>query len=279
MKTKNKTIKKALALALGVSLAGCAASDSAPLVASSFKMTGSGTAATVARNEKPKSIWGLFMSKAFALVPTSIVDSTGAGVTLTSAWTVIKEIEFKSDEAEGSEDDEMEVEFKGPYFVDLLSNAPIVLDTQQIAQKSIRRIKMKLEASHSSLPAGAPAELANNSIYFAGTVGGKNFKFALDDGTEIQIAGPNSFQPSENSNILVEVQIANIFKQIDLTSLVNNEVIDHNNRHAGANLCPLIDGSANDLYTCFRKGLEKYADFGADRNDDDSLDSGDDHVK
>lgn len=280
MKTKNKTIARTLALAVGVSLAGCAPNNSSTSqVSSSFKMTGSGTAATVVKNEMPKSIWGLLLNKAFALVPNSIVDSTGTTVTLTDAWTVVKEVEFKSEEAAGGEDNESEVEFKGPYFVDLLSNTPLVLDTQLITQKSIRRIKMKLEATHASLPSGTPAELANNSIYFAGSVGGRSFKVELDDGSEVQIAGPNSFQPSANTDMLVEIQVANIFKQIDLTSVVNNEVIDHNNRHAAAGLCPSIDASANDLYTCFRKGLEKHADFGVDRNGDDSLDNSDDHVK
>jgi len=138
---------------------------------------------------------------------------------------------------------------------------------------------MKFEATQSALPAGAPAGLANNSIYIAGTIGGNNFTFQLDDGTEIQIAGPNGFQPGENSDLLVEVQIANIFKQIDMSSIANNEVIDHNHRHVGSNLCLSIDATANDLYTCIRKGLEKHADFGVDRNGDNTLENNEDHVK
>lgn len=278
---RNKNIDKVLALGLGLTLAGCAAKNSsAPMVQSSLKMTGASSAATVANHQSPKSMWGLLFKNAYAFVPSSMVDSTGAVVSLASAWTVIKEIEFKSEEgAGGSEDLESEVEFKGPYFVDLLSNTPVSLDTQMVTQKNIRRIKMKLEATHAALPAGAPAELSSNSIYFAGSVGGNSFKVQLDDGTEVQIAGPNSFRPSSNSEILVEFQIANIFKQINLSSVTNGEVISHSNRHVGSNLCASIDASAGDLYTCFRKGLEKHADFGVDRNGDDSLDNRDDHVK
>ena len=278
----NKRLLTVLAVTVGSSLIGigCASKkdSSATRVSSSFKMTGSGSAATVAAHKRP-TLWSLLVNMAHALVPSSIQDSTGATVTLSSAWTVIKEIEFKSEETTGAEDSTSEIEFKGPYFVDLLSNAPVVLDTQSITQRSIKRIKMKLEAAQTSLPSDAPAGLANNSIYFAGSINGKNFTFQLDDGSEIQIAGPNSFQPSEGSELLVQVQVANIFKQINLSSITNNEVIDHNNRHSGSSLCPQIDSSASDLYTCFRKGLEAQADFGVDKNGDNSLDSSDEHVK
>lgn len=275
----NKKLTSLVALTASATLIGCAAKNSSTAqVTSSLKMTGSSSTATVALNKKP-SLWNLLLNTAYALVPSSIVDSTGAVVTLTSAWTVIKEIEFKSEEVAGAEDSQSEIAFKGPYFVNLLSNTPVVLDTQLINQKSIKRIKMKLEATQAAVPAGAPAGLSNNSIYIAGSVGANNFVFQLDDGSEIQIAGPNSFQPGENSELLVEIQIANIFKQINLSTVTNNEVISHNNRHAGASLCPSIDASAADLYTCLRKGLETHSDFGVDKNGDDSLDNRDDRVK
>lgn len=273
----NKNFKIAMTVFIGSTLTACASkkNDTAQVV-SNFKMTSSSSTATVARN---KNIFSLLMPQAFALTPSTIVDSTGAVVTLSDAWTVIKEIEFKSEESHNSEDNQSEVEFKGPYFVNLLSTNPDLLDSQMIAQKYIKRIKLKLEATQASLPVGAPAGLANNSIYYAGSISGKNFSFQLDDGTEINIAGPHSFQPSDNSQILVQIQTANIFKQIDLTSIVNNEVISHSNRHTGSSLCPSIDSSAADLYTCFRKGFEAHADLGVDKNGDNSLDNNDDHVK
>lgn len=276
----NKSLKSLMVMTIGASyIASCAVKkNDATQVTSSFKMTGSGSAATIATLHKP-SKWNALINTAYALVPSSLVDSTGATINLSSAWTVIKEVEFKSEELAGAEDSESEVEFRGPYFVNLLSNTPLTLDTQLITQKNIKRIKMKLEATQSTLPIDAPAGLANNSIYLAGTIGGNSFTFQLDDGTEIQIAGPNSFQPSENSELLVEIQLANIFKQINMSTITNNEIINHNNRHSGSNLCTSIDPSANDLYTCIRKGLEKHANFGLDRNGDDTLESTEDKVK
>ena len=273
-------IKSTVALTVGASLIGCApnASTTVPQVTSSFKMTGSGAPATVARTGKP--LWlSALINSAYAMVPTSIVDSAGATITLSSAWTVIKEIEFESEEVGNIASENSEVEFAGPYFVDLLSNTPVRLDTQLISQKSFKRIKMKLHATSVALPVGAPAGLANNSIYLAGSISGKSFTIQLDDGTVVQIAGPNGFVPTENSDLLVEIKLANIFKQINMTSIVNNEVVDKNNRHAGANLCTSIDPSANDLYTCIRKGIEKHADFGSDRNGDSVIEANEDHVK
>lgn len=260
---------------------GCAPKNTtASQVTASFKMTGSSSAATVAQSKRP-SIFDILISTAKALVPSSILDSAGSTVTLSSAWVVVKEIEFKSSETAGnSEDDqESEVEFKGPYFVDLLSSAAVTLDTQSITAKSIKRVKMNLEATHATLPAGAPAGLAGNSIYVVGAVGSNAFTFKLDDETELDVAGPNGFVPSANSDILVEVKIADIFKQINLSSVTNNEVISHTSRHAGANLCPAISASANDLYTCFRKGLEMHADAALDDNHDNKIESFESHVK
>ncbi len=260
-------------------MAACApkGNSSSPLVNSSFKMTGSGSAATVAKNT-PRSIWELVVNQAYAFVPTSLQDSTGLTITLSQAWTVLKEVEFKSEETAGVEDSSIEVEFQGPYVVDLLSNAPLLLDTQQIAEKGIRRIKMKLHKAE-TLPATAPAGLANHSIFLAGVVGGNNFTLKLDDSTELTIGGPNSFQPGENSELMVEIQLANIFKQIKMSAVVNNEVISAASRHPGVNLCVSIDPSAGDIYTCFRKGLEKHAKFGQDNDGDDDLDANDSKVK
>lgn len=260
------------------SIVGCGAKTEIPVgVSSGFKMTSSSSAATVAARS-PKNFWELLNKQAYALPPTTLQDSTGLSITLSKAWTVVKEVQFKSAEIAGVEDSEIEVEFTGPYVVDLLSNMPLVLDTQLIAAKGIRRIKMKLHKAE-SLPATAPAGLINNSIFMTGVVGVNNFTFQLDDSTEIQIAGPNSFVPSENSELLVEIQLANIFKQIKMSGITNNQVINAGNRAPGANLCPSIDTSAADIYTCVRKGLEKHANFGHDVDGDDDLDANDSKVK
>ena len=77
---------------------GCSPSTTASLaqVSSSFKMTGSSSAATVAKHS-PRNFLDILLNQAHAFVPTNLVDSTGLSISLSQAWTVVKEVEFKSD--------------------------------------------------------------------------------------------------------------------------------------------------------------------------------------
>lgn len=266
-------------LALSVCASGCGKKNASATVSSSLSMTGASKPATVVMQ---KSWLDLIMPKALALVPSTIVDSTGATIVLNTSWVVIRDIEFEATETPGaSEVDGGDVKFKGPYFVDLLSIAPIVLDTQLIPASGFQRIKMKLEKSGGStaLPPGAPAILATNSIYLTGTVGANNFTYQSDDGTEMHIGGAKAVTPVDKGQILVEINFSNIFKQINMSGVVNNETISATSRHAGANLCASIDPSAADIYTCIRKALEKHANVGEDSDHNDSLDVTESKVK
>ncbi len=276
-KAQSKFIKGMLVASTAIVLGACsqANKDSASTVSVSFKMTSSGNAATVA-TLKP-SFWNLLLNRAMAFMPSSIVDSNGATVTLNEAWVVIKEIEFKQEEVAGTDEvDGAEVEFEGPYYVDLLSSTPLALDTVSIPDQAIRRIKMKLHKAESTAPASAPAGINGNSIYVSGSVGANNFVVQMDDSTEFEIGGPTAVSATNGGDLLAQINLADVFKQIDLSGVTNNEVISSASRHSGTNLCLAIDASANDIYTCIRKGLEKHADFGEDSNGDDSLESADD---
>lgn len=273
---QNMLTKVSLSILILGSLASCQPKATSQ-ISSSISMTASSKAATVAIN---KNKWGFLLPLANAFVSPGIVDSTGAGVNLTNAWVCIKEIEFEAAEVHGvGEVDGSEVTFKGPYFVDLLSSTPVAMDSQQIAAAAYQRIKMKLHASGGTVPAGAPTELSNNSIFLQGVVGARNFTFKLDDSTEINIGGAKPVLPTDGGSLLIEINLANIFKQIDLTSVANNELISASARHAGVNLCNSIDLSAADIYTCIRKGLEKHANFGKDDDGNHDLGASEESVK
>lgn len=276
--TKQTTILAA-ALTLSFSLSGCGKKNATPSsVSSSLSMTAGSKSATVAMQ---KSWLDLVMPKALALVPATIVDSSGLTINLNSSWIVVRDIEFEASEVPGAaEVDGAEVSFKGPYFIDLLSISPVVLDTQSIPASGFQRIKMKLEKSGgTALPPGAPSAMSANSIYVKGTVGLNNFTYQSDDGTEMNIGGAKAVTPVDKGQVLVEINFSNIFKQINMSTVVNNEVITSSARHAGANLCPLIDSSAQDIYTCIRKALEKNANVGEDADHNDSLDTTEHSVK
>lgn len=232
-------------------------------VATSLVITASSQAATVARY-KPKLI-DLIMPRAIALPAPSMVDASGATINLSSGWMVLKDIEFKlnetADVGEAAEGDELS--FRGPYVVDLLSANPQPVESKNIAAASIRRIKFKLHEME-NLPAGSPAELTGNSLYFSGTVAGVAFSFASRDGAEINVGGPTGVTPDANSDLLMAIQLASLIKKIDLSGITVATNISDSNRVAGTNLCPTIDVSANDLYTCFRKGIEQESKFGID---------------
>lgn len=274
-----QTTTLAAALVLTVGIAGCGKKNlKASTVSSTLSMTAGSKPATVAMQ---KSWIDLLMPRALALVPATIVDSTGLVINLNSSWVVVRDIEFEASELPGAgEVDGAEVTFKGPYFVDLLSISPIVLDTQLIPASGFQRIKMKLEKSGGvALPPGAPAALSTHSIYVTGTVGVNNFTYQSDDGTEMHMGGPKTVTPVDKGQVLVEINFSNIFKQINMSTVANNEVISSASRHAGVNLCDLIDPSAQDIYTCIRKALEKNANVGEDADHDDSLEANEDAVK
>ncbi len=245
-------------------------------ISTGLTMTGSGQPAVA--NANIQKLFNFFIPSAIALTPPLLMDSNNSPVSLTEAWVVIKEIEFESTEVGGeTEVDGDEVEFQGPFFVDLLSDAPVSFGEAVVPAEGIRRIKMKLHEAE-SLPASAPSELTSKSIFFGGTVSGIAFTYAADDSTELEIGGPNPVLPSSYQDMLVVIRMADLFKKINLSSIVAPTDIHAGNRVNVANACPLIDPSANDLYTCFRKGLSTEGNLGRDNGDKD-LDVNDDTVE
>ena len=111
-------------LTMSMVLGGCnlsnSPSSSSSGVKTSLSMTGSAQNA-VAQTQLNK-LFSLFIPSAVALTPPLLFDSTSLSVSLSEAWVVVQEIEFESEEVPGdSEQDGSNIEFRGPYFVDLLS--------------------------------------------------------------------------------------------------------------------------------------------------------------
>lgn len=289
-----KAVSASITLAALINL-GCSEDShkvqQSSLSQTTFKITGSANAPTVAMNPIEK-IFHSLIPRAVASNPSNLTSKDGESISLTSLWIVIKEIEFKSKEHSEEEDDselEEESSFKGPYVADLLAATPAALDTQSIPSKTYRRIKIKYEkCDHSTLLAknpNAPSDLVNNSIYLAGTCGNScNFSFKMDDGVELQIAGPNGINAQSDQELLVNIQLANVIKQINFSDLTfaTDKNISHTNRvtkTSNSDLCPTIDPSANDYYTCLKKGLEQESHFAKDDNRNGEIDDDEESVK
>lgn len=271
---------KVIVLGMVAAGLGCAKASSGATATASLKMTGSSQPATVASYKKAYPLLQLLSPTAVALPPPAMMDSAGSNVQLTQSWIVVKEIEFKQEEAAGAAEVEgAEIKFRGPYVVDLLSTIPASFGAAEVPAGVYRRIKMKLEKD-AVLPAGSPTELMGNSIYLQGTVAGKSFKYTSQDGTEFKISGPGGVNISETANMVIGVKISDLIKKINLTAVLDTVVISESNRVAtSSSACPTIDASAMDLYTCFRKGLEQAGKFGRDSDDDGEIEVGEDEVK
>lgn len=261
-------------------IAACTKSDSTatgnPLV--SLKINGSSRNATVASFKFWRELYNAIVPTAVAM-PTSIADSTGRTVVLSSFWTTVGQIEFKTTQAPtAGEVDGTDVEFPGPYTVNILETNVPALGTATLNINQIERVKVKLIRTL-SLPASAPAQLMNNSIYISGTVGGVAITYSTTNESVMEIGGPNPLALGSAANLLLQIQVANLFKKIDLSGISSPTDISDSNRVNAVNPCPAIDASAADLFTCFRKGLESEGNLGSDINGDNELGTGDATVK
>lgn len=235
----------------------------------SLSMGASAQSAVVALNSFIDLFFSLAAPQAQALPPpSSLTDLVGNTVVLHEAWVSVGEIEFEASETrEVSEVDGAEVELTGPFPVDLFSATPVALGYASASTSSLRRIKMKLKRME-AIPAGAPSGTLNNGVYLTGTLNGTiNFSFSTDQETTIEIAGPNALNLVDNDQLLVSLHIANLIKKIDLTGLNSNDNISDATPIGLMNRCPSIDPSANDLYDCFRKGIETESNIAKDDGD------------
>ncbi|MBC7456764.1 MAG: hypothetical protein H7235_00695 [Bdellovibrionaceae bacterium] len=244
----------------------------------SLAATSSASSATIA-TFKP-SLLDLILPKAIAYpAPATLLDSAGNTVVIQSLWVNFGQIEFKFDEVHsGSEVDGDNIEFFGAHSIDLLSPAPTTFVSGPINVTQIRRIKLKLIRT-SILPAGAPSGFLNKSIYIQGTVNGNSFTYSTQDETEIEIAGPQIVNATQNSTLLIELRIANLIKKSNLSAIVSTTNINESNRIPYSNPCNTINASASDLFTCFRSGFQTESNLGRDDDGNFQLDAGENTVK
>lgn len=238
-------------------------SSSSHGVMTNFAITGSGMNATVSNS------W-IFPS-AYALTPPPLLDANLANVDLLEAWIVVKHIHFfrSSNVAVQSTSSD---HYKGPFYVDLLDGTPEPFGKIMLFPEGLRRLKMLLHNSN-SLPAGVPAALAGNSMYFRGQVNGHAFTYSSDDTTDFNITGENAVYPENGKKLMMVIRIADLIKKIDLSAITADTDITATNRVNAVNPCPLIHPAATNLYTCFRQGINQEAKFGLDNGDDDLDDS------
>lgn len=267
-----------------LTICGCNKNDAGgttagnPLI--SFSMAGSSAPTTVVFNKLNIKfpLLAAVLNQAVALPPPILKDSTNAAVSLNEAWISVKKIEFKATQsAVPGEVSGDSVSYETPTAINLIASNLQSFGQVRIGSTLLRRIKMQLH-NVEVLPSGAPVGLQNKSFYWVGSVDGRNFTFTSTEGYEYELSGPKDVVLAENSNILLSVQIANLFKKINMTAVTNGTEINQNNRVLATNPCPLINSSAVDIYTCFKDGLKSESNLGEDVSNDGEL-AGDETVK
>jgi hypothetical protein len=247
-------------------LTSCNSSDpsaSKNVVTTNFAITGSGMNATASTS------W--FFPSAYALTPPPLVDANMANVDLLEAWIVVKHVHFFRT-ADPSAQSTSADHYQGPFFVDLLDGTPEPFGQIRMYTDGLRQVKMLLHKA-TSLPAGVPAALNGNSMYFRGQVNGFAFTYSSDDTTDFQVYGANAVYPENGKSLMMTIRIADLFKKIDLSAITADTDISASNRVSATDPCPEIFPGATNLYTCFRQGMNKEAKFGKDNGDDDLDDS------
>lgn len=277
---KNALTLMVTTLSFSALITGCnnQTAESGSTVTTGFSITGSGQDTVVKTNME--KILSLVVPSAYALTPPPLVDANGESVTLDEAWLVVKKIEFHTKEEDsfsrqpqnGSQESENKcygsdsANLRGPHFVNLLSEEPTTVETAALPVSGIKRLKMELHKSL-TIPEAAPEGLKGNSIYLSGMSNGIPFTFASSESSEFKIKGPHAVKPETSKKMIAMIKIAGVFKRIDLSVITQSTAISLENKIPAVNPCPLIDQDAQNLYTCFRKGLESQARFGKDNGD------------
>lgn len=209
-------------------------------------------------------LWNLLFPSAWALPVTGVVDANSNTIRIDESWISIKNIRIEMSGDLSSDDTRLD----GPFIVDLLSeNASLLADVN--IDGAVDELRWELEKTQlADLPPEAPVELEDNSFILVGKINSiTDFTFISDESTSMRFES-ETFTPA-NSNLVINILLKELFSKINLTSVTDNEVISSSSEHPTiGSECPEIDPSANDLYTCFRKGLESEAVLGNDSDDD-----------
>lgn len=267
MKTSCSLVMSVILMA--VALAGCNAESNLKnfFVSTNFSLTAS-RQNTIAQNNFQKTL-SFFLSSAVALTPGPLEDATGAIVTLNEAWIVLKKIQFHATEtANANESSDNSAHYNGPFYIDLLSETPLLFGEIDLPNREFKRVKMLLHKDN-NVPDNVPAVLNGKSIYINGIVNTYNFIYAADDTTDFEISGPDAVVPEQGKDLLAVIRIANLFKKINLSSITADTTITSTSRFPATNPCPDIHPTAPDLYTCFRMGLAQEAKLGKDNGTGD----------
>ncbi len=169
--------------------------------------------------------------------------------------------ESSEDESE-SEDEDCELEFAGPFEVDLLSTdaKPIV---SGLAPDALwNRVKWK--TSHGR---GKHEHLTNKSFYIEAAVLDTVIKFTSSESVEMEARNLAGISSDAATSFKFEIPLKSILQKVDLSGMGPVlEVSEASPALTETSRCPLIKDSADSIYECITEAikLEVKEDDGSD---------------
>ena len=182
------------------------------------------------------------------------------------------------DEQEGAE-----IEFEGPFVVDLINGTVTPsLDDLVVPSGIIRRIDVKIDDTEEDavLPDGAPATLLGNSLAASGTVtlNGVDtpFSMAFDFGEEMRFEDLTGLTVSEAvdvNQIILSFDVDAWFSGIDIQSCVDDDELDISN---GVILLDEGSGDCSDIENTIKDNVKDSGVLIEDDDDDEGEEDEDD---
>lgn len=236
-----------------------------------------------------------------ANIPVIDSNSAAAGsITLDEAWVVIKEIELEHEnDDENATDDELEIEFVGPFAVDLLSGTTYpALPSVSIDTGLYNDIEMDIEklaqgdlTGMPDLPQGIADQLLNYSLYLSGTYTSEDgttyssipFSLSYDQTDEFEFTGTeftNGFVVDDTgiNDIIVAFRMNDWFDfSVPETNSDFLELVDAISQDSEGADQLILDGNTNsDIMDVIEDNIEDSAEYGEDDDDDGELDEDED---
>ena len=194
----------------------------------------------------------------------SLSDKTNRVVSVSNAFIAVKNIQFKTILNEKEFDLEKNAHYKGPFYIDLLSDNPKPFGEITLPDSGVTSFRMLLHKGEDLPDDPSFSIMDDNSIFLSATVNGVAFTFAADYTANFEIQKFPAVIPDPGKNLVLVIKLADLFKKINLSAISSPKDIRSHNRIPAIDPCPTIEQGAEDLYTCFIKGLAAEAKLKVD---------------
>jgi hypothetical protein len=212
---------------------------------------------------------------------TEIGNALNEGmITYTKAKIVLSEIEFEQasqcEDDDGSDIDETEIDYEGPYIINLLAkNDQSSLGEVQLNAGRYCKLKIKLDKlEDDDLPSGIGAndEMVDLSVLIEGENDeGINFIIKLEEDQEYELESVSGegflLNPDVSNTLFLVFDLGRLFFGIEFDDLEmngNTVLIDENNNEGA--------------YENIVENLKNFSSLSSDSDDDSELDEDDDEI-